>query len=1069
RQLGVAAGYILRENVTDSAGRPWMTEIVIRGAGGNVVYNNTDTGFQTVIPPGTYNITISPMELAPIINITFVDVVITGDVNQLADFEQLLNGIIFLDPKVIYNDLFSLNFVLRSQYDRVEYTAVADGPNLYKCRWFDFESRQCLGQWIKIRNDLVPGQAYRQILRSPGDPAFGEGTDKFVLTNITIDGNMTDWDAVLDNAAQVTTDGISGINDPDNVGNAARDLTKSAFTWNDTYLFLYFRRVAAPGPAITMVVYIDMNSDGYLNQSVDRVARFGWTSDGKYTLNLGLYNASNGVADPLTGDGVDEPGNFINSTLIEHGVPGGGGDDLELETRINWTLLNTVPGTPLKFHVSSARGDGSILPAQVEDNMNYTDTMLNDVSIFPDNSGGAKAGNTVTYSHTVKNTGNIADTFDINASSNKKFNFTLAFANGTALTDTDGDGTADVGRLAPGDSIQIAVNITVNATAPTGTIDTTTVKATASLSSATDSAIDVTTVGNLAVFPPRYGRIANNTLISYNHTILNSLGTSPVIDVNATSANGWTATVFFANGTALADTNGNGKPDVGNLSAGGTINITVKVSVPNAALWTTDYVYVTANSSDDPITDSGYVKDTTMVAPRIEVEPDHEDVAGIGSFVFYEHEVYNNGNISDTVDILKNSSLGWPVQLFQADKVTPLPDTNGNSTPDSGLLEENGGSVKIAAKVTVPMTATEGQKDTTTITGVSAASGFVESAHDNTTAEVLVIYNNSARTDKDTLFTIGETVYAKAYGLSAAAVRFVWVDGNATTVRTSPNINVDAAGQAVDEFATNASHTPGNWTLVLTTTDGIEITRTDFLVIENSPPQVTDVTPAAGSVFNTSTTVPITANVTDDTAVDTVIARVKLPNSTTIDVPMKNNGTAYYAGNFTATDLAGIYNVTIIANDTFGNVNNTETTWLNVTFPYFVSISLVNNLVSFGSMAANETNSTSDDGPLPFTIRNDGNVKVNITVSATDLFNMSANPTSNYRFAANSTAGGTYFNTACSLTGWTDMPSVTTLFLCFLDWADGTDQAETEISVTVPDDEPAGAKSSTVTFIASQA
>jgi hypothetical protein len=1071
RQLTILLGFSFQENSTDSSGRPWMIEVVIR-SDGNIIFNSTDTGISTNIPQGTYNITISPQQAgAPIINITFVNVNMTGNINQLVDFEQLLKDITLLDPHVIYNDLFSLNFALQAQFDHIEYTAVADGPNLYKCRWFDFESRQCLGQWVKIRNDLVPGEVYMQVLRTAGDPAFGEGSDKFVLTNITIDGNMIDWDAVLDNAAQVTTDGISGINDLDTVGNAARDLTKSAFTWNETYLFMYFRRFASPGPDITMVVYIDVDRDGFLNQSTDRVARFKWTSNNNYDFNLGRYNASNGVADPLTGDGVDEPGNFINNTLIEQNIHGGGSNDLELEVRLNWTLLNVTPGTPLKFHTSSARGDASSLPAQIEDNMNVTNTMLSDVDISPDRSGGAKAGAWIAYNHTVLNKGNIADTFDITATSSAKFNFTMSYANGTALVDTDGDSQKDVGRLAPGSNVTITVNITVNATAPTGTTDFTNVKAMASLSTVSDSVLDTTTVGNLAVYPPRFGRIANNTLITYQHTIRNNLASSPVVDVNATSSHGWDTTLYYANGTQLTDTDGNSRPDIGNLSAGSDVNITVKVSVPDVALGTIDTTYVMANSSVNPLTDSGQVKDTTTVALRVEVEPDHADVAGIGSYVFYEHDIYNNGNISDTIDILKSSSMGWASQLFKADKFTPLPDTNGNSTPDSGLLEGSGGSAKIVVKVNVPMTATEGQRDIARVMGISASNtSYRDNATDNTTAQILVIYNDSARTLKDTNFIINETVYAKAFGLSVANVRFVWVDGNATVVRTSPNMAVDASGQATDQFTTNTSHAPGNWTLVLTKTTGAEITRTNFLVIETNPPKVTNVTPAAGSAFNVSTTVIITANVTDDTAVDRVFARVRLPNTTILDIPMNNSvGGAYYSGIFTATDLAGVYNVTIIANDTYGNVNGTETTWFNVNPPTLIAISLVNNTVDFGEMTVGDSNDTMDDRPLPFRIRNDGNVKVNITVSSTDIWSSAPNPTPNYQFAANITTQGQTFNNACSLTSFTNAPSISTLFFCFLDFIDSNDEAELEVNVTVPAAEPDGNKNATVTFIASQA
>jgi hypothetical protein len=120
-------------------------------------------------------------------------------------------------------------------------------------------------------------------------------------------------------------------------------------------------------------------------------------------------------------------------------------------------------------------------------------------------------------------------------------------------------------------------------------------------------------------------------------------------------------------------------------------------------------------------------------------------------------------------------------------------------------------------------------------------------------------------------------------------------------------------------------------------------------------------------------------------------------------------------------------------------------------------------------MTIGESNDTMDDRPLPFRIRNDGTVKVNITVSSTDLWSSEANPTPDYRFAANITSQGQTFNNACSLTSFTNAPSISTLFFCFLDFIDSNNEAELEVNVTVPAAEPDGNKNATVTFIASQA
>jgi len=135
-----------------------------------------------------------------------------------------------------------------------------------------------------------------------------------------------------------------------------------------------------------------------------------------------------------------------------------------------------------------------------------------------------------------------------------------------------------------------------------------------------------------------------------------------------------------------------------------------------------------------------------------------------------------------------------------------------------------------------------------------------------------------------------------------------------------------------------------------------------------------------------------------------------------------------------------------------------------------VAITLTTTTVNFGDMFVTDTNSTSDDMPLPFELRNDGNVKVNVTINATDLWVLSANPTADYQFAANTSSEGTCYDPS-STTALTNMPASATPtgFLTYLNYTNSCDTAQIELSVTVPGTETTGAKSSTVTFIASQA
>jgi len=145
----------------------------------------------------------------------------------------------------------------------------------------------------------------------------------------------------------------------------------------------------------------------------------------------------------------------------------------------------------------------------------------------------------------------------------------------------------------------------------------------------------------------------------------------------------------------------------------------------------------------------------------------------------------------------------------------------------------------------------------------------------------------------------------------------------------------------------------------------------------------------------------------------------------------------------------------------------TGTTQLSVATATTISLDV--NTVDFGSMQIGETNNTADDKPYPFVIQNDGTVKVNITINASDLFTGTHTfPGINYQYAVNTSTEGTCFNLAGSNTSWTYMPATASPAIGLLDFPNGCDTVQAEINVTVPSDESVGSKTSTVWFIATQ-
>ncbi|MBU0756588.1 MAG: hypothetical protein KKF44_00855, partial [Nanoarchaeota archaeon] len=101
-----------------------------------------------------------------------------------------------------------------------------------------------------------------------------------------------------------------------------------------------------------------------------------------------------------------------------------------------------------------------------------------------------------------------------------------------------------------------------------------------------------------------------------------------------------------------------------------------------------------------------------------------------------------------------------------------------------------------------------------------------------------------------------------------------------------------------------------------------------------SPPAVTDVSPSPGTVYFSSGnyTVNITANVTDNIDVESVLANVTWSTYSQLIVLSGING-GIYSGLFTNTSGITLYNITYIAGDTSDNRNMTTKTnfYINAT------------------------------------------------------------------------------------------------------------------------------------------
>ena len=144
----------------------------------------------------------------------------------------------------------------------------------------------------------------------------------------------------------------------------------------------------------------------------------------------------------------------------------------------------------------------------------------------------------------------------------------------------------------------------------------------------------------------------------------------------------------------------------------------------------------------------------------------------------------------------------------------------------------------------------------------------------------------------------------------------------------------------------------------------------------------------------------------------------------------------------------------------------TNSSPFNFTLRSLITLTLINSTVDFGSMNLGTQNDTSDNLPMPFLLRNDGNSFVDVNISAEDLiWEQQQSPSSYYRYKVDSypQENGS-FNYTASTTSWTNIPLVNTTFLRLLNYSDANDTAEIDILLNVPLDEPAGNKNSTLTF-----
>ena len=133
-----------------------------------------------------------------------------------------------------------------------------------------------------------------------------------------------------------------------------------------------------------------------------------------------------------------------------------------------------------------------------------------------------------------------------------------------------------------------------------------------------------------------------------------------------------------------------------------------------------------------------------------------------------------------------------------------------------------------------------------------------------------------------------------------------------------------------------------------------------------------------------------------------------------------------------------------------------------------VIIELATDSVNFTVSNPGDADDTSDGSPGPIVIRNSGNVGADVNISLADgstgLWASKPSPTNYFKYKIdNKTDEGGAFNWSDSITDWTDVDVANSSYkIRNLNYSDSTDEAELDILILVPNDEPVGEKSASI-------
>ncbi len=228
------------------------------------------------------------------------------------------------------------------------------------------------------------------------------------------------------------------------------------------------------------------------------------------------------------------------------------------------------------------------------------------LTLTPNNSADAVAGASRTYAHVVR-VGSLTTVVNLSASSSLGWPVRIyKDVNGNGVKDPEDTAISATPSIGPNAAYPILVQVDVPETAAPGTVDVTTVTATAQSGGATATATDTTHVGKLISVTPNYDQYATaGSVLFYGHTVVNNGDSRICVNITAASSLGWTVLLWEdTNGNGVHETSNPNEPPVSNpvcLDGGQRYQLVAEVRVPaGAAAGNVDQTIIKAALRDNP-------------------------------------------------------------------------------------------------------------------------------------------------------------------------------------------------------------------------------------------------------------------------------------------------------------------------------------------------------------------------------------------------------------------------------------------------------------------------------------